>query len=70
MLPPRWRVLPWWLATLIGVLFTSVWNFAVTSMTTWRQERRSSEQHARRRFAAAAEEAVPRSEENAPAKPA
>jgi dolichol-phosphate mannosyltransferase len=44
---------PWWLAALIGLLFTSVWNYAVTSMTTWRQERRSSELRARQRIAAA-----------------
>ena len=41
------RGVPWWLAALIGLLFTAVWNFAVTSMTTWRQERLSSEQNAR-----------------------
>jgi dolichol-phosphate mannosyltransferase len=29
-----------------GLLFTAVWNYGVTSMTTWRQERRSSEQRA------------------------
>ncbi len=62
------RGLAWWLAALIGLLFTSVWNFAVTSMTTWRQERRSSEQRARRRIAAAAETAA--SGGSAPAKTA
>jgi len=45
--------MPWWLAALMGLLFTAVWNYAVTSMTTWRQERRSSEQRARKRIAAA-----------------
>lgn len=50
---------PWVLAALIGLLFTSVWNFGVTSMTTWRQERRSSEQRARRRMDAAALQAKP-----------
>ena len=31
------RGVPWVLAALIGLLFTAVWNFGVTSMTTWRQ---------------------------------
>jgi dolichol-phosphate mannosyltransferase len=44
--------LPWVVAALIGLLFSAVWNFGVTSMTTWRQARRSSEQRARRRIAA------------------
>ncbi len=47
------RGVPWWLAALTGLLFSAVWNFGVTSMTTWRQERRSSEQRARRRIEAA-----------------
>lgn len=45
--------MPWWLAALTGLLFSSVWNFGVTSMTTWRQERRSSEQRAQQRIEAA-----------------
>src|SRR5580704_10505370 len=49
----------WWLAALIGLMFTSVWNFAVTSMTTWRQDQRSSELRARQRIAAAAVQAGP-----------
>lgn len=53
------RGLPWWLAALIGLMFSAVWNFAVTSMTTWRQDRRSSEQRARRRIEAAAKLAAP-----------
>ena len=53
------RGLPWWLAALIGLMFSAVWNFAVTSMTTWRQDRRSSEQRARRRIEAAAKVAAP-----------
>jgi hypothetical protein len=61
---------PWWLAALIGLLFTSVWNYAVTSMTTWRQERRSSEQRARRRIAAAAVQATPNGDGDAPVKTA
>ncbi len=61
---------PWWLAALTGLLFSSVWNFGVTSMTTWRQQRRSSEQRARRRIEAAAEQALPRGDESAPAKTA
>ena len=46
------RGVPWVLAALIGLVFTAVWNFGVTSMTTWRQARRSSEQRAKRRIAA------------------
>jgi dolichol-phosphate mannosyltransferase len=64
------RGVPWWLAALIGLLFTSVWNFAVTSMTTWRHERLSREQRARRRMATAALQAGPSSNENSPAKTA
>jgi hypothetical protein len=52
------------------LLFTAVWNFAVTSMTTWRHERLSSEQRARRRIAAAAAQAGPNGNENAPVKTA
>ncbi len=64
------RGLPWWLAALIGLMFSAVWNFAVTSMTTWRQERRSSEQRARRRIQAAARLAAPRGGDGLPAKSA
>jgi dolichol-phosphate mannosyltransferase len=64
------RGVPWWLAALIGLLFTSVWNYAVTSMTTWRQERRSSELRARQRIAAAAVQAGPSGNGDAPAKTA
>jgi hypothetical protein len=62
------RGVPWWLAALTGLLFTAVWNFAVTSMTTWRHERLSSEQRARRRIAAAAVQAGPNGNENSPVK--
>jgi dolichol-phosphate mannosyltransferase len=64
------RGVPWWLAALIGLLFTSVWNYAVTSMTTWRQERRSSELRARQRIAAGAAQAEPSGNGNSPAKQA
>ncbi|MGC9225356.1 MAG: glycosyltransferase family 2 protein [Terracidiphilus sp.] len=64
------RGLPWWLAALIGLMFSAVWNFAVTSMTTWRQQRRSSEQRARRRIEAAAKLASPRGGNGLPAKSA
>ena len=50
------RGVPWWLAAFMGLLFSAVWNYGVTSMTTWRQERRSSEQRARRRIEVAAEQ--------------
>jgi len=46
------RGVPWMLAALTGLLFSSVWNFGVTSMTTWRQARRSSELRARQRIQA------------------
>ena len=49
------RGVPWVLAALTGLLFSAVWNYGVTSMTTWRQARRSSEQRARRRIQAAAD---------------
>ena len=45
---------PWVLAALTGLLFSAIWNYGVTSVTTWRQARRSSEQRARRRIEAAA----------------
>jgi dolichol-phosphate mannosyltransferase len=44
---------PWLFAALSGLLFSAVWNYGVTSMTTWRQTRRSSELRARRRIQAA-----------------
>jgi dolichol-phosphate mannosyltransferase len=46
------RGVPWVLAALTGLLFSAVWNFGVTSMTTWRQARRSSERRARQRIQA------------------
>ena len=46
---------PWFLAALIGLLFSAVWNFGVTSMTTWRQARRSVAFRAERRALAAAD---------------
>jgi dolichol-phosphate mannosyltransferase len=46
------RGVPWVLAAVTGLLFTAVWNYGVTSMTTWRQERRSSEKRARQRIQA------------------
>jgi dolichol-phosphate mannosyltransferase len=66
------RGVPWILAALTGLLFSAVWNYGVTSMTTWRQERRSSEKRARQRIAAAeqinASNAAPRTDEKLPAK--
>jgi dolichol-phosphate mannosyltransferase len=35
------RGVPLMLAAVCGLLFSAIWNFAVTSMTTWRQMRRS-----------------------------
>jgi dolichol-phosphate mannosyltransferase len=40
---------PWPVAGVIGLLFSAVWNYGVTSTTTWRQRRRSAEQRAQRR---------------------
>jgi len=57
------RGVPWALAAITGLLFSSVWNYGVTSMTTWRQARRTREQRARRRL-----QAEVHSEENIPAK--
>ncbi len=48
------RGVPWALAAVTGLLFSAVWNFGVTSMITWRQERRSSEKRARLRILASA----------------
>jgi dolichol-phosphate mannosyltransferase len=62
------RGVPWVLAAITGLLFSAVWNFGVTSMTTWRQERRSSERRARERMKAAAIEAGQSSEGEMPAK--
>jgi dolichol-phosphate mannosyltransferase len=33
--------LPWWLAGLVGALISSVWNYGVSSVVTWRQRARS-----------------------------
>lgn len=57
------RGVPWVLAAVTGLLFTAVWNYGVTSMTTWRQERRSSEKRARQRMAAGALQARRQSDE-------
>jgi dolichol-phosphate mannosyltransferase len=48
------RGVPWVLAALTGLLFSAVWNYGVTSMTTWRQARRSSKQRAKNRIQATA----------------
>jgi dolichol-phosphate mannosyltransferase len=65
------RGVPWVLAALIGLLFSAVWNYGVTSMTTWRQARRSSEQRAKRRIQAIAGMKPPEqnSDTEMPAKP-
>jgi dolichol-phosphate mannosyltransferase len=59
---------PWVLAAVIGLLFTAVWNYGITSMTTWRQQRRSSEKRATQRMAAGAMHAKRQSDENIHAK--
>ncbi len=45
---------PWALAGISGLLFSAVWNYGVTSMTTWRRARRSVAQRAERRALAIA----------------
>jgi dolichol-phosphate mannosyltransferase len=57
------RGVPWALAAITGLLFSSVWNYGITSMITWRQARRTSEQRAQRRLRAEVH-----SEEDIPAK--
>ena len=44
----------WPLAGITGLLFSAVWNFGVTSTTTWRQTRHSVALRAERRALAAA----------------
>jgi len=61
------RGVPWVLAAVMGLLFTAVWNFGVTSMTTWRQERRSSEKRARQRMEAGAAQTGQRDKGKIPA---
>jgi hypothetical protein len=56
------------LAAVTGLLFTAVWNYGVTSMTTWRQERRSSEKRARQRMEAGALQAGRQGDGKMPAK--
>lgn len=46
--------LPWALAGIVGLLFSAVWNFGVTSTITWRQARQSVAKRAERRALAAA----------------
>ncbi len=62
------RGVPWMLAALTGLLFSAVWNFGVTSMTTWRQDRRTSERRAKQRIAAGMRQAERRGDGEAPAK--
>jgi dolichol-phosphate mannosyltransferase len=62
------RGVPWVLAALTGLLFSAVWNFGVTSMTTWRKTRRSNEQRAKRRIEAAEKMAERHGERHLPAK--
>ena len=57
--------MPWPLAGVTGLLFSAVWNYGVTAMTTWRQARRSAALRAERRAQASAladDPAVPATE--------
>ncbi|MGI4830419.1 MAG: glycosyltransferase [Janthinobacterium lividum] len=40
---------PWPLAAVMGLMFSAVWNFGITSVTTWRGTRRSRKLRAERR---------------------
>jgi dolichol-phosphate mannosyltransferase len=62
------RGVPWVLAAITGLLFTAVWNYGVTSITTWRQERRSSEKRARQRMQAGASQTGQLNNDGIPAK--
>jgi dolichol-phosphate mannosyltransferase len=46
--------MPWPLAGITGLLFSAVWNYGVTAMTTWRRARRSAALRAERRAQATA----------------
>ncbi len=48
------RGVPWPVAAVTGLLFSGVWNYGVTSMTTWRRTRRSALLRAERRALATA----------------
>jgi dolichol-phosphate mannosyltransferase len=62
------RGVPWVLAAITGLLFSAVWNYGITSMTTWRQARRSSEQRARKRILAGALQAEQPADKEMPVK--
>lgn len=49
---------PWALASMIGLMFSAVWNYGVTSMTLWRRTRASLEKRAQRRTMAVAQLAL------------
>jgi dolichol-phosphate mannosyltransferase len=46
--------MPWPLAGITGLMFSAVWNYGVTAVTTWRQARRSAALRAQRRAQATA----------------
>jgi dolichol-phosphate mannosyltransferase len=52
------RGVPWALASMIGLLFSAVWNYGVTSVTLWRQARTTLEKRAQHRSQAAAKLAL------------
>jgi dolichol-phosphate mannosyltransferase len=62
------RGVPWVLAAFTGLLFSAIWNYGVTSVTTWRMARRSSEQRAMRRMQAAADLGATQSERSSDGK--
>lgn len=53
---------PWALASMIGLMFSAVWNYGVTSMTLWRRTRASLEKRAQRRTQAVAQLALAQTE--------
>ena len=53
---------PWALASMIGLMFSAVWNYGVTSMTLWRRTRTSLEKRALRRTQAVEQLALAQAE--------
>ena len=56
------RGFPWYLAATLGLMISSVWNFSVTSVITWREQRllrSAASRRAQQQTSAAASENVP-----------
>ena len=37
--------LPWYVAGILGMAVTSVWNYGVNAMFTWRRDLRATQRH-------------------------